>query len=824
MSDYTRLYDFSVKDLLPTGNASKLIKGSEVDGEFDALVTAVGTKSNKITSPTNGNLIQQDATGDLVDATKALSELQLRDADAVSGNLAIFDGNGDTVDSGVGVASFSAAGGLSMLLNGASWRDIYRGGWKPASFNQSWGGSRWGGMPDGSLAEAATSYLKSNSTVALSDAAARTYQAQGFSVSEATSPPAVWLNLSKVGNPQNNLTLEVWDQSGGDPNAIVANGAATAQDGVTHPVSAGWVRFVFPTAPTLSADTAYYIVLQSSGAVDGSNYWALQVDTAKSYPGGNLETGDGTPTWTATTTSAVSFILEDSANLVSSGSLVFAEGAPLNQSKGLVKPLSEFWNNELGTLLVRSSTGFTADKTIADAAYGLDHDRIVLRCNVTTGFPQVDLYESDGTQHTITGTTDLTSGTPDVAVRWRAEADGADYLYLEVDGVTEGTDITSATISFDPLMRKLGHLTIGGGFPVAPTWDEDEGMSALPSAGNWTYIGTATEASAFAASGGALYQNGAAYASTQTGYYSITPTLSNANGWTVAARVQMVDSTGTVANSGTKVSVSDGSKTIQIVLHESFVELNDGSLIGYIQKDMTVEPRTLVLVGKGSDFFLYIDGVFTFDGTGLLDAATGTQEIWFGDGTSTAGENGSAIWDYVKYYDTAWTPAEFNGCTVTEAAFWDRDSATIIDNLSGTTVKAVEGVGTNYVEAYDSSYIAQGIASGPTTTSLTETPLAEMSGFFFGSELDFNYWYRATSTTTGQANASLHIDGALKPKSGQQVATSPGSGFNVAQSLNISGIRLSVGLHHAQGMWWTNAGTTTAESVNRLLSLKSRTK
>ena len=44
MSDYTRVNDFSAKDALSTGDALKVIKGSEVDAELDAIVTAVATK------------------------------------------------------------------------------------------------------------------------------------------------------------------------------------------------------------------------------------------------------------------------------------------------------------------------------------------------------------------------------------------------------------------------------------------------------------------------------------------------------------------------------------------------------------------------------------------------------------------------------------------------------------------------------------------------------------------------------------------------------------------------------------------------------------
>ena len=72
MSDYSQATNFTAKDSLPTGNPSKVIKGSEFDTEFSAISTAVATKANKIGSGTNGALVKQDASGDLVDSTKAV--------------------------------------------------------------------------------------------------------------------------------------------------------------------------------------------------------------------------------------------------------------------------------------------------------------------------------------------------------------------------------------------------------------------------------------------------------------------------------------------------------------------------------------------------------------------------------------------------------------------------------------------------------------------------------------------------------------------------------------------------------------------------------
>ena len=51
MSDYTKTTNFTVKDSLASGNPAKIIKGTEIDDEFDNIATAVATKSNTA-SPT----------------------------------------------------------------------------------------------------------------------------------------------------------------------------------------------------------------------------------------------------------------------------------------------------------------------------------------------------------------------------------------------------------------------------------------------------------------------------------------------------------------------------------------------------------------------------------------------------------------------------------------------------------------------------------------------------------------------------------------------------------------------------------------------------
>lgn len=51
MSNYTKATNFATKDTLPTGNAGKIVKGTELDTEFNNIATAVATKAD-LASPT----------------------------------------------------------------------------------------------------------------------------------------------------------------------------------------------------------------------------------------------------------------------------------------------------------------------------------------------------------------------------------------------------------------------------------------------------------------------------------------------------------------------------------------------------------------------------------------------------------------------------------------------------------------------------------------------------------------------------------------------------------------------------------------------------
>ena len=51
MSNYTKATNFATKDTLPTGDSNKIVKGTEIDNEFNSIAGAISSKAD-IASPT----------------------------------------------------------------------------------------------------------------------------------------------------------------------------------------------------------------------------------------------------------------------------------------------------------------------------------------------------------------------------------------------------------------------------------------------------------------------------------------------------------------------------------------------------------------------------------------------------------------------------------------------------------------------------------------------------------------------------------------------------------------------------------------------------
>ena len=56
MSNYTKTTNFATKDSLASGDPAKIVKGTEINAEFDNIATAVNSKSNSANPTFTGTM------------------------------------------------------------------------------------------------------------------------------------------------------------------------------------------------------------------------------------------------------------------------------------------------------------------------------------------------------------------------------------------------------------------------------------------------------------------------------------------------------------------------------------------------------------------------------------------------------------------------------------------------------------------------------------------------------------------------------------------------------------------------------------------------
>ena len=78
MTDYVKDTDFKVKDGLPSGSANKIVRGEEIDNEFNKISAAIASKANTNSPTFQGTVVLPDVTitGDVT--------MYLDDADEVT--------------------------------------------------------------------------------------------------------------------------------------------------------------------------------------------------------------------------------------------------------------------------------------------------------------------------------------------------------------------------------------------------------------------------------------------------------------------------------------------------------------------------------------------------------------------------------------------------------------------------------------------------------------------------------------------------------------------------------------------------------------------
>jgi len=90
MTNYTKLTDFASKDALASGNAAKVVKGTEINNEFVAISTAIGSKANTASpaltgTPTSTTPSANDDSTKI--ATTAYTQAELADLVTYSNSI-----------------------------------------------------------------------------------------------------------------------------------------------------------------------------------------------------------------------------------------------------------------------------------------------------------------------------------------------------------------------------------------------------------------------------------------------------------------------------------------------------------------------------------------------------------------------------------------------------------------------------------------------------------------------------------------------------------------------------------------------------------------
>jgi hypothetical protein len=131
MTDYTKATNFASKDSLSSGNSLKIVKGTEIDTEFNSIATAVATKAD-LSSPTftgtplaptaspGTNTTQLATTAFVTTATGTLGTMSTQNANAVAITGGTVSGITSLGVSGTATATTFSGAGTSLTGTAAS--------------------------------------------------------------------------------------------------------------------------------------------------------------------------------------------------------------------------------------------------------------------------------------------------------------------------------------------------------------------------------------------------------------------------------------------------------------------------------------------------------------------------------------------------------------------------------------------------------------------------------------------------------------------------------------------------------------------------------
>jgi hypothetical protein len=118
----------------------------------------------------------------------------------------------------------------------------------------------------------------------------RAAQSFQLATSVAWSAQSVSIKIKKVGDPTDNVTVSLCANGASIPGTVLASKSMAGSDLTT---SERWIDFKFSSRATLSPATTYWILVQRSGSVSSSNYYAVNVNENLGYTRGLFKIYNG---------------------------------------------------------------------------------------------------------------------------------------------------------------------------------------------------------------------------------------------------------------------------------------------------------------------------------------------------------------------------------------------------------------------------------------------------------------------------------------------------------------------------------------------------
>ena len=297
MSNYVKSTNFTAKDSLPSGDANKVIRGSEFDTEFDALATAVATKAD-LAGPTftgTATFADVNVSGTVTAGTidlngGALDNVTIGGSTPAAGTFTSLTATGTVNLSGLSV-TFSQLDAGAVTLSSETFSDVdnqiptnaavidYLAGAIPgiAEVNDLTAVVTWADVPDANITQSSVTQHQAALSIAASQ------------LSDVT---ATATELNYVDGVTSNIQTQIDSINPSPTVTATASGALTNGDTVVVN-SDGTVSVVSPTGISVSETIGTATLFESADSYDISIAYdanaqkvvIVYVDSGNSYYG-----------------------------------------------------------------------------------------------------------------------------------------------------------------------------------------------------------------------------------------------------------------------------------------------------------------------------------------------------------------------------------------------------------------------------------------------------------------------------------------------------------------------------------------------------------